>query len=354
MSFHKLNSLQEDILLLYANLKNKNIENIFIKVANQSLLSIDKWMHHVDFETLNLSDKNVWYAFGQLAKLKKDHPSNFTKQNLMQFFLPGSKTDTKTIDSASIMPYLILFGKFVNNPDLNAILGPYSDILNIVNSANFNDTFNLNQSSIENDLKKMIKSLESFYTKPVEKEKTKAPKAPKKPHVSSKENFVGLFQKMFKDLTAELQSNLDGKSGVFSFGKSWQEKLLKELPNGVLANPLEITKILHPVQPLDKKYLKGINDLLKYLKTNQNNSYHELLEDVKHNALLISKAKSSLEIMNHVMTKNTDFLKNVLNDSDNHGNNNKSTIMEKSHYNDKNVILYLSLFLYAFLSMVKS
>lgn len=348
MNLQKIGSLQEDVLLLFSSINDKRIENIFLKIADGSFFAIEKWIHQLDYDKIGISDPKTWVAFQSLYKLKKNHPSNFTTKTLMEFIFPSTKEDTKTVEAASLIPYLKIFSELKDDPELNVLFGAFNDILTVINSLSFQDTFNLNKAGIKNDLVKMATSLNNFSQKAIEPNFDATGDKVRTQKLSKKELILQIFRAMFKDISMEIISTLDGFPR-----NSWQSNVKKEVELGNLVKPEIIIKALYPVDLLARANMQAVVKVIKYITKNYKNDYSELLASLKDNALHISGVLSKKEIVSHHLEKMPNML-NILQNKPTHMEELTTHAMKDDHYLNKKLILFFSSFFYLFLEEIKT
>lgn len=254
------NSLKNDILTLFASIRHPELENLYIKLAEETELQptqeiFSKWLSGNKKIRSLLSNTSVYDAFLLLLDLRSRYPGGISHSELIKEFMNRGSSGQST---------LISFANYLSNPDVKSILEPFSDIL--VTTTKFMKS--VEQRDILGDLKIIKNQFEEYLRKGSEKTKP----LDKKRSIHQKRN--DMYRYLLNRFSIELANaansvNLPDLAEKFNSGM-----LSKPIPIG-LGRYIEF----NPISVDNARTAKIMAEhVWKYCDSQWNNYNHDIIE----------------------------------------------------------------------------
>jgi len=246
------NSLVKDIRDLNIKLSDVRVENLFLKLAQGSNEFFSDWLFKNKNIRTALGDPNVYDALSWVIMLTKQKDVGIapTKQQLAIHFMNKGSVSSHIFETAVALAY------FVSNDNFPNVLGGLKDILISLYSLYSTDEkeyesfeTTVNFDTIGKDLQKIAEQFKSFKEQQIslpytEQKKKKKPRKTKK--YLNKVVFVDLLRKFtdtIEKAVRDLGESTEPVSGHLKYMKTNADQILLTLNRGVLANPVEMSKV---------------------------------------------------------------------------------------------------------------
>ncbi len=221
-----INSLKNDLLNVYCKTLNKDIEDVFIKIANAGD-PFTLWLSNVNSLSLGLTDQQVVTSIQFALKLQKELGSTINMSALVSFLAQG-----KAPAFDRLVPYFKTFNDLLseNSTAINAVLGPISNIVSL--------TSRMAGTPVDKaTVKKDVEAIHDYYI-----------------GLSAESSYVDAAEKMQKPKRESLKERM--RSTWSYFAHKFEEEILAagraagyekiaEKLDGKISNPYEILSIIN-------------------------------------------------------------------------------------------------------------
>jgi len=222
MRIPDLHKFSNDLRDLYIKVKDNNVEDLFIKVAQTYNQNLQQWLSSETTIRLvkpQLRNPEVYDALLTLKKMRAKHPISISIPEVIAYF-DKSK-------ASSMFPIIVSFAS-VKNDKAESVLAPFSDI--IITCSSFSSDIEIPIESITEDL---ITVHDSFMENFDAREPSGVDEYKKSKKKTIKQKKIDMFSGMLRLFSGEIEG------AARRIGK---DDFANALAKGVIVNPNGISK----------------------------------------------------------------------------------------------------------------
>jgi len=333
-------NIKSDLAKLYCVTKNKQIEDVFLRYAQEVNSDFVSWLKSTNLMSLSLGSQTM-SGLNLLIRLREKFPSGVSFATLAPHFV-DNPSDANGFSVAKT------FCDIKNDPRCSEILSYFSDILSAIRPMSLLDKDKKpvsGSSDAESLAKDLSKITEEFHSRQSTNEMYED--VGEKIHQakeSKKEKTEKLFAFLLHEFTKEISSAL------IQIGQTEKARVIQ---NWAIANPVEI---IHNFSPNKKASAMGddaVYMVKTILKSINEQSPEEQFNFIRNRAMLHAKILTEQEYKNYYLSKikNMDVSKFT-------GSPSKEPTADRLQFNASKIsnpdsIVFISLVLYGIYEKVK-